>query len=104
MTFRVLYRAHVTAVEQMAGGTPEQRQAGMRAWMAWGADAGGALVDWGAPTQPTSEADPGPQGRIGGYSIMQAEDLAAIQAILDEHPHTEIGTIEVLELLEMPGS
>lgn len=40
--YLVLYRSQMTAGEQMAAGTPEQRQAGMDAWMAWGASAGDA--------------------------------------------------------------
>ncbi len=102
--YLVLYRSTMTMGEQMAGSTPEERQAGMDAWMAWGASAGDALVDWGVPTQPTSDADPGPAGWIGGYSILQADDLAGVQAILAGHPHNQMGTIEVLQMLPMPGS
>ena len=69
-----------------------------------GRGAGEALVDWGAPTQPTSDDDPGPAGWIGGYSILQAEDLDALRALLASHPHLQVGTIEVLQLLDMPGS
>ncbi|MBI1378991.1 MAG: hypothetical protein GC157_16150 [Frankiales bacterium] len=102
--YLVLYRSTMTAGEQMAAGTPEQRQAGMEAWMAWGASAGDALVDWGSPTQPVSDGDPGPAGWVGGYSILEAEDDDAVQQILAAHPHHEVGTIEVLRLLPMPGS
>lgn len=101
--YLVLYRSKMTAGEQMAAGTPEQMKASMDAWMAWGAATGDALVDWGAPTQPVSDADPGPAGWVGGYSILQAEDPAAVQAILAAHPHNQIGTIEVVQLLPMPG-
>ncbi len=62
------------------------------------------LVDFGSPTMPTSDADPGPAGWIGGYSLLQADDLAALEEVLAEHPHKAAGTIEVLELLPMPGS
>lgn len=35
---------------------------------------------------------------------MQADDLAALDSVLDGHPHTGWGgTIEVLELLSIPG-
>jgi hypothetical protein len=102
--YLVLYRSTMTAAEQMAAGTPEQMKAGLDAWTAWGAAAGDALVDWGAPTQPVGEGDPGPAGWVGGYSIMQAEDPAALQAILASHPHLEVGTIEVSQLLPMPGA
>ena len=101
--YLVLYRSTVTAGAQMATSTPEEREAGMAAWMAWGAAAGEALVDWGAPTQPTSDDDPGPAGWIGGYSILQAEDLDAVRAVLVSHPHHQVGSIEILQLLDMPS-
>jgi hypothetical protein len=88
----------------MGGSTPEAAKTAMDAWMAWGAGAGAALVDWGSPTQPTSTDDPGPAGWIGGYSIIAADDSAAAQVLLASHPHHEVGTIELLELLPMPGS
>lgn len=101
--YLVLYRSTMSSGEQMAGMTPEQMQAEMDAWMTWGTGAGDALVDWGSPTQPTGDDDPGPSGWIGGYSILQAEDLAGVQAVLATHPHNQLGTIEVLQMLPMPG-
>ena len=35
--FMVLYRAPLSAREQMASATPEQMQAGLEAWQAWAA-------------------------------------------------------------------
>ena len=102
--YLVLYRSKMTMGEQMAGSTPEEMKAGMDAWMAWGAAAGDALVDWGVPTMPTSQDDPGPAGWIGGYSIVQGEDLASVQAVLAGHPHNQMGTIEILQMLAMPGA
>ena len=101
--YLVLYRSTMTSGEEMAGLSSEEMQAEMDAWMAWGTDAGDALVDWGSPTQPTSDDDPGPAGWIGGYSILQAEDLAEVQAVLATHPHQRAGTIEILAMLPMPG-
>jgi len=102
--FLVLYRSTMSMGEQMASTTPEQRQASMDAWMAWGAASGDALVDWGVPTQPTSDEDPGPAGWVGGYSILQAADVDAVRAVLEGHPHNQIGSIEILQMLDMPGS
>ena len=101
--YLVLYRSTMTLGEQMAGSSPEEMQAEMEAWMAWGSGAGDALADWGSPTRPTSDDDPGPAGWIGGYSILQAEDLAGVQAVLATHPHHRVGTIEVLAMMPMPG-
>lgn len=101
--YLVLYRSLRTAGEQMAAGSPEEMQASLDAWMAWGGSAGSHLVDFGSPTMPTSDADPGPAGWIGGYSIMEAGDIDELQALLAEHPHKHDGSIEVLQMLDMPG-
>jgi YCII-related domain len=102
--FLILYRSHRTAGEQMAAGSPEEMQASLDAWMAWGGSAGAHLVDFGSPTMPTTDADPGPDGWIGGYSIMEAADLDELTALLEAHPHRRDGAIEVLQMLDMPGA
>jgi hypothetical protein len=103
-TFLVLYRATMTAAEQMRASDPEQAKAGMDAWMAWAGRAGDAIVDLGSPLGIVERG--GDDGQpIGGYSIMQAESADALSAVLDGHPHTTAGgTIEVLEMLAMPGA
>ncbi len=105
--FMVLYRAAMSAQEQMAAGTPEQAQAGMEAWMAWAGKAGDAIVDLGSPLSEAEWVGPDPAGdslHIGGFSILQAESVDALTAILDGHPHLDMGgSIEVLEFLAMPG-
>lgn len=66
------------------------------------AKAGEAIVDLGSPTQTVDGGEPG--SYIGGYSIMQAASLDDLQAVLSDHPHkAEGGTIEVLEVLKLPG-
>ena len=101
--YLVLYRSTLSVGEQMAAATPEAMQASMNDWMAWGANAGDALVDFGSPTQPASDGDPGPAGWVGGYSFLQADDLTTLNALLEDHPHKAMGTIEVLEVLPQPG-
>ncbi len=105
--YMILYRAPVSAREQMAGGTPEQAQAGMEAWMQWAQKAGPAIVDMGAPLAEVSEAGtpvPAAGNIIGGYSILDAESPAALSDVLAGHPHLESGgTIEVHEMLPTPG-
>ena len=64
--FLVLYRAPVSAREQMANVTPEQAQAGMDLWREWAGRAGDAIVDLGAPL-----ADPAMVGNGEAY-----DDLA----------------------------
>jgi hypothetical protein len=100
--YLVLYRSTMTAGEQMGQSTPEQAQAGMDAWMAWAEKAGDAIVDLGAPLA-TVEAGGDSGDPIGGYSILQADSRDALEQVLDGHPHRQIGTIQTLEFLSMPG-
>jgi hypothetical protein len=105
--YMILYRAPVSAREQMAAGTPDQAQAGMEAWMQWAQKAGPAIVDMGAPLAEVTDAGTpvAAAGQIiGGYSILQAESPADLSNVLEGHPHLESGgTIEVHELLATPG-
>jgi hypothetical protein len=106
-TCLLLYRSTVSAQDQMVDATPEQAQAGMDAWMAWGGKAGSAITDLGSPTQTVATLGDGPatSGFIGGYSLMEAETTEALTALLDGHPHLMMpgNAIEVCELLPMPG-
>src|SRR5262245_15062732 len=106
--YLLLYRAPVSAQEQMANADPEMAQAGMDAWMTWADKAGQAITDLGSPTQPVAtvpEGAAGGSGFVGGYSLMEAGSLAELQGLLDGHPHLMMdgGVIEVLELLPVPG-
>jgi len=106
--FMILYRAPVTAREQMAATAgPEQAQAGMDAWMAWAGKAGNAIVDLGAPLADAAWVGPGSGGdglHITGFSILEAESADALTALLDGHPHLGFGgSVEALEFLAMPG-
>lgn len=103
-TFLVLYRSEQSAAEQMAAADPEAGADSMNAWMDWAARAGEALVDLGSPTQTVAGADADATSFIGGYSIMRADNLEALEGLLADHPHRVWGgTIEILELLELPG-
>ncbi len=105
--FMVLYRSSTSAREQMANATPEQMKAGMDAWMTWAGKAGEAIVDLGAPLAPAGHVGAGSPAAadLSGYSILQAHSARAVEAILDGHPHLDMpgSSIEVLELLAMPG-
>ena len=57
--FMVLYRAPLSAREQMASATPEQMQAGLEAWQAWAAKVSYAIVDLGSPLAHTTHVGPG---------------------------------------------
>ena len=104
--FMILYRSSTSARDQMANATPEQMKAGMDAWMAWAGKAGDAVVDLGSPLAPATRVGParGPDD-VTGYSILQAASAEEITSVLGGHPHLEMpgSSIEVLELLTMPG-
>ena len=104
----VLYRSTATAAEQMAAGTPEQAAAAMQLWTDWATRAGDALVDLGAPLNEAGNVPTGSGNgglHIGGYSIMQAESVGAVNTLLEGHPHLLApgASIEVLEFLQIPG-
>lgn len=94
--YLLLYRADQSAAEQMAQSTPEQQAAGMEAWMAWFGKAGDAIIDGGAPLT-------GGDVTVCGYSVVQAENEAAVKSLLEGHPHLEMGTIDVQEFVALPG-
>jgi hypothetical protein len=106
--FLVLYRAPISAREQMAKATPEQAKAGMEAWMGWAKKSEKAIVDLGSPVGDPVVVGPGkPLGDyIGGFSILQAESVDALQKVLQGHAHLMMpgGSIEIREFLPMPGT
>jgi hypothetical protein len=103
--YLVLYRSAISAAEQMAKTTPEQGKQMMEAWMGWAGRAGKAIVDMGSPTNSVAHVGGGATvGFIGGFSILQAESTDAVKKVLDGHPHLHMGgSIEVLELMPIPG-
>jgi hypothetical protein len=108
--YLLLYRSSVSATDQMAGGSPDDAQAGMDAWMAWMGEAGDAIVDFGSPVakvSTTGDAGPSTEARpVGGFSILEAPSVDAVTALLTNHPHLHApdASIEVLEFLPVPGS
>jgi hypothetical protein len=107
--FLVLYKAPAEAFAKAMQSTPQEQQAGMQAWMAWGSKAQASLVDMGAPLGKGLHVTP--QGAtpvsndLGGYSIMQAESKEALAPVLEGHPHFRMpgGFIEVVEIMPIPG-
>jgi hypothetical protein len=98
--YLVLYRADHSAQQQMSEATPEQAQAGMAAWTEWQQRAGDAVVDMGSPLAPV---DDGGDATIAGYSVLEAETPDALAALLDGHPHLQVGTLETHRFLDLPG-
>ncbi len=108
--FVILYIGSMSAESQIAESTPEQAEAGMKAWTDWAAKTGDALVDFGTPlgtgkevsSSGTSDTTTG----VGGYSILQADDLDAAVELVKDHPHfmsMESATIQIYPALDIPG-
>ena len=87
-------------------------QAEMARWHAWMSGLGPALLDPGAPFGASgSVVDDGSTGSaagLTGYTIVQADDLAAARSLTDGHPFLAEGkgdyAIDLFELMAMPGS
>jgi len=107
--FLVLYKAPMSAFEQMKNATPEQQKAGMDAWMAWGKKAHDSIVDMGAPLgkslRATTHGSSSTTNDLGGYSILQAESKEALAQTLKGHPHFMMpdGFIDIVEIMPIPG-
>ena len=108
--FLVLYKAPPSAFEQMKKASPEQQKAGMDSWMAWTKTAASLIVDLGSPLGKSMRVTAGgaspTTNDLGGYSILQAESKEALAEALKSHPHFMMpdGTIELVEIAQMPGT
>jgi hypothetical protein len=98
--YLLLYRSEESSQDQMSQSTPEEMEAELALWEAWGARVGDRLVDFGAPCADTDGIG---GSLVGGYSIVSAGSSQELAVILDGHPHLPFGTIQSLELLDVPG-
>ncbi|WP_125609569.1 YciI family protein [Specibacter cremeus] len=104
--FIYLYRGPATPMSDL---TPEQGAERMAAFGAWMEKAGAALVDGGSPFgSSASVRDDGTEGTAGdltGYTIVEADDLAAAKALTDGLPFLSNSdgkcAVEIFELLPM---
>ncbi|MBT2593856.1 hypothetical protein [Arthrobacter sp. ISL-72] len=107
--FVVLYVATRSAQELMAESTPEAAQEGMKAWTQWADKAGDGIVDVGTPLgagkEVTASATSDSATNVGGYSVLQADDMDGALALLDGHPHLMLpgASVQVYEALDIPG-
>jgi hypothetical protein len=99
----ILYRAQASAREQMANATPEQIEAGMKAWRAWATRVDYAITDLGSPLAHTTHVGPGTASTdsVSGYTILEAGSADEVGTLLDGHPHLTMpgASIEVLEVI-----
>ena len=104
--YLVLYHASADAMQAMMDSKPDM-QAVMAAWKAWADRCGDALVEM-SPLSPggrmTASGSSANEMGVVTYSVLQAEDLEAAQALVADHPH--LGTpgceIEVYGTMSLP--
>jgi len=104
--FIYLYRGAVTPI---ADRSPEEDAERTAAFGAWIAKVGGALVDVGSPFGSSALVrDDGTEGTASdliGYTIVEADDLAAAKALTDGLPFLSGRdgkcAVEIFELLPM---
>lgn len=108
-TFLVTYHSPASAMKKMMTATPEEQAAGMNEWMKWAQKCGNQLIEMGAPLmggvnlKATGAATPSKR-KLTGYSILQAESMAAAKKLLKGHPHLSWAKgceIEVHEAMPM---
>ncbi|GMR02869.1 MAG: hypothetical protein BMS9Abin20_1220 [Acidimicrobiia bacterium] len=105
--FMMVYKGEAT---DMADMTNEEAVEIMGKWAEWMGGIGEALTDIGAPFGPgASLVDDGSSGTavsLTGYSILEAADMAAAQALADDHPFLSEGkgdySIDMYELMPVP--
>ncbi|HET9662650.1 MAG TPA: hypothetical protein VFP00_00355 [Burkholderiales bacterium] len=87
----------------------QSEKAGKEAWVKWGADHAGAIVDHGSPLGKTKRISAqgivDTRNEIAAWSLVQAESHEAAARLFQNHPHFTIfpgDAIEVMECLPMP--
>jgi hypothetical protein len=105
----VIYHASAEAMASTQDMKPEEKQEGMKAWFDWAKEIGDGLVDFGTPLMggvklSPSGSTPSDKG-VMGYSILEAENMAAAEAMLKNHPHLAWAAgceLEVHESMQVP--
>ena len=80
----------------------------MNKWYAWKERCGDQIVDFGAPFAPGQQVDANQNwteagSLVGGYSIVQGENLESVQQLFKDHPHLEYPghSVELRECVAM---
>lgn len=108
--FLFLYMSPVSAEEQMAMAQPDDMQKAMQPWIDWFGSVGSNLLDKGMPLgnskHVTTSGVSASTAMVTGYSMVQAESMDQALEWAKTQPHLTMGegrSVEVLEVLEMPG-
>ena len=106
--FLVLYRMDMAAMKKMMEETSkEEREKGMKKWGEWMKKNMPIFADVGGPTgknmQVTAVGASQVSNDIGGYSIVQAESVAAAAKLLASSPHFQMpgAIIDLAEIVPM---
>lgn len=105
-TYIYLYRGPATPPEAMP---EDQVSEVMQAWKTWMDGLGGAMKDMGNPfgerAAVLDDGSAGEPAELNGYTIVEADDLAAAKAMVDKHPFLSEGkgrfSVDVFELVQM---
>jgi hypothetical protein len=96
--------------EFMVRNTPEERQAGLDAWLKWKAVAEKTVkFEFGAVIQAVQRIGQGglteSPNQASNFAFAEADTKDEVVNALQSHPHLkrEGASIDVLELLSMPG-
>jgi hypothetical protein len=109
--FLVLYRMDTAEMQKMMASTnAEDRKKSMGEWEVWMKKNAASFADSGGPVGKTKQVAASgatdTKNDIGGYSIVQAESQEAAAALFADNPHLTMprATVEVMEIIPMPGS
>ena len=105
--FMMMYKGEATDMSDM---TPEQAGEVMAKWGVWMEKVGSAMIDMGTPFGPgTSILDNGSAGTassLTGYSVVEADSMAAAHALADGHPYLSDNdgkfAIDLFEMMPVP--
>ena len=104
--FMVLYMMPASAMaDMMKNMTPEMREEGMKEWGTWMeahksdmADMGGGL---GKNMRITKDGSSAQSNDVGGYSIIQAESIEEVTAMLADNPTFKDMPESYIEVMEI---
>ena len=106
--FMILYSAPISAEQQMQAAGSEGRNEGMALWMKWFEKHGANIVEGGSPLVGGMSYTRGGNAKLQtpfltGYTVVQAEDMDGVAAMLQEHPHYFLpgASIQAYEMMPM---
>jgi len=108
--FLILFNAAEPMSEFMVRSTPEERQAGLEAWVKWKAEAEKTIsFEFGAVIQAVQRIEQQEliksTNQASNYAFAYAKTKDEVINVLQSHPHLKRtgATIDVLEILTIPG-